>query len=55
MVILFKTKHKLWDTDLGLKLCRMRLYKTKYLRYPGIKIDENLNWKIHIHINLPPN
>ena len=27
----------------------LRLYKTKYLRYLGIKIDEILNWKIHIH------
>ena len=34
------------DIDLRLKLCRKRLYKTKYL---GIKIDKNLNWKIHIH------
>ena len=48
-VILFKTKHKSCDTDLRLKLCRKRLYKTKYLRYLGIKIDENLNWKIHLH------
>ena len=48
-VILFKTKHKPCNTDLTLKLCRKRLYKTKYLRYLGIKIDENLNWKIHIH------
>ena len=38
-VILFKTKHKLCDTDLRVKLCRNRLYKTKYLRYLGIKID----------------
>ena len=30
-VILFKTKHKPCDTDLRLKLCRKRLYKTKYL------------------------
>ena len=42
-VILFKTKHKPCNTDLRLKLCRKRLYKTKYLRYLGIKIDENLN------------
>ena len=48
-VILFKTKHKSCDTELRLKVCRKRLYKTKYLRYLGIKIDENLNWKIHIH------
>ena len=48
-VILFKTKHKPCDTGLRLELCRKRLYKTKYLRYLGIQIDKNLNWKIHIH------
>ena len=48
-VILFKTKHKPCDTDLRWKICRKRLYKTKYLRYLGIKFDEILNWKIHIH------
>ena len=48
-VILFKTKHKPCDTDLRLKLSRKRLYKTKYLRYLGIKSDENLNWKVYIH------
>ena len=48
-VMLFKTKHEPCNTDLRLKLYRKRLYKTKYLRYLGIKIDENLNWKIHIH------
>ena len=48
-VMLFKTKHKPCDADLRLKLCRKRLYKKKYLRYLGIKVDENLNWKIHIH------
>ena len=48
-VILFKTKHKHCDIDIRLKLCRKRLYKRKYFRYLGIKIYENLNWKIHIH------
>ena len=48
-VILLKTKHKPCNTDLRLKLFRKKLYKTKYLGYPGIKIHENLNWKIHIH------
>ena len=42
-VVLIKTKQKPYDTDLRLKLCRKRLYKTKYLRNLGIKIDENLN------------
>ena len=53
-VILFKTKHKPCDTDLRLKLSRKRLYKTKYLRYLGIKIDENLNLfrkLFHSHLN----
>ena len=48
-VILFETKRKSCNTDLRLKLCRKGLYETKYLRYLGIKIDENLNWKNHIH------
>ena len=48
-VILFKTKHKPCNTGLTLKLFRKRLYRAKYLGYLGIKIDENLNWKIHIH------
>ena len=48
-VILFKTKCKPCNIHLRLKVRRKRLYKTKYLRYLGIKIDENLNWKIHIH------
>ena len=49
-------KHRLYSSKLNanpailrLKLCRKKLYKTKYLRYLGIKIDENFKWKIHIH------
>ena len=48
-VILFKTKHKLCNTNLRLQCSRKRLYKAKYLRYLGIKIDGNLNSKVHIH------
>ena len=32
-----------------LNLCRERFYKTNHLRYLGIKIDEILKCKIHIH------
>ena len=32
----------------GYKSCRKLLNRTNYVRYLGIKIDENLNWKIHI-------
>ena len=42
-VIFFKTKHKPYAPDLRLKLCRKRLYNAKYLKYLGIKTDENLN------------
>ena len=48
-VMLFKTKDKSCDADLSPRLCRKKLYRTKYLRYVGIKIDENLSWRIHIH------
>ena len=37
-VIVFKTKHKPFNTDLRLNSCRKRLYKTKYFRYLGIKL-----------------
>ena len=30
-------------------LNRRRLYPSKSVKYLGIKIDENLNWKQHIH------
>ena len=46
--ILFKTKQTRWYW-LKAEVCRKRLYKAKYLRYLRIKIDKNLNWKIHIH------
>ena len=49
VVILFKPKHKPFDTALKVKLCKKILYKTKYFRYLGTKIDENLNLKTHIH------
>ena len=48
-IILFKTKQKLCDTDLRLKLCIKMLNKTKYVTHLAIKIEENLNWKIHVH------
>ena len=32
-----------------MKLSSKRLYPSKSVKYLGIKIDENLNWKQHIH------
>ena len=34
---------------LNLKLNRQRLHSSNNVKYLGIKIDENLNWKHHIN------
>ena len=44
-----KTKHKRYDTELRLKLCSKIRYRANYVRYLGIELDENLNWRIYIH------
>ena len=48
-VILLKTKLKPCDIELRLKLCRKILNKTNHVRYLGKIIDENVNWKTHVH------
>ena len=37
------------DTALKFKLCRKILKKANHVRYLGIKIDKNLNWKTRVH------
>ena len=37
------------DSPIKIKLSRKRVYPSKSVKYLGIKIDENLNWKQHIH------
>ena len=39
----------LLDIDIKIKLSRQKLYLSQSVKYPGIKIDENLNWKDHIN------
>ena len=48
LVILKHQKKKL-DIPIKIKLNRKRLYPSKSVKYLAIKIDENLNWKQHIH------
>ena len=43
-----KLNTNLMIQPLRLKLCRKILNRTNYVRYLGMKIDENLNWKSHI-------
>ena len=44
-VVLFKSSRKLANVPLKLKLNRKRLYPINSVKYLGINIDENLNWK----------
>ena len=48
-VLFFQTKRKPWDTESKLKLRRKILNKTNHVRYLGIAIYENLNWKTLAH------
>ena len=47
-VVLLKSSKKLTDVPLKLKLNGKRLYPTNSVKYLGIKIGENLNWKQQI-------
>ena len=48
-LVIFKHQRKNIDSPIKIKLSRTRLYPSKSVKYLGIKIDENLNWKQHIH------
>ena len=48
-LVIFKLQRKKLDSPMKIKLSRKRLYPTKSVKYLGIKINENLNWKQHIH------
>ena len=48
-LVIFKHQRKKVDSLIKIKLNRNRLYPSKSVKCLGIKIDENLNWKQHIH------
>ena len=48
-LVIFKHQRKELDSPIKVKLSRKRLYISKSVKYLGIKIDENLNWKQLIH------
>ena len=48
--ILFKHKQKTINFNLKLKLNGKKLYPSSYIKYLGIFLDENLNWKKHVSI-----
>ena len=48
-LVIFKRQRKELDSPIKVKLSRKRLYISKSVKCLDIKIDENLNWKQHIH------
>ena len=48
-LVIFKHQRKKLDSPIKIKLNRKTLYPSKSVKYLGITIDENLNWKQHIH------
>ena len=46
---IFKHQRKKLDTEIKTKLNRKRLYPSQFVRYLGIKVDQNLNWKDDIN------
>ena len=48
-MVLFRPKRKSMDFNLKIKLNGKRLYETNSVKYLGIRIDNKLNWKVHIN------
>ena len=48
-LLIFKHKKKKLKCPIRIKHSRKRLYPSNSIRYLSVKIDENLNWKDHIH------
>ena len=49
-LVIFKHKKKKLECPIRIKLSRKRLYPSYSIKYLAVKIDENLNWKNHIHL-----
>ena len=47
--MIFKHHRKKLDSPIKIKLSCKRLGPSKSVKYLGIKTNENLNWKQHIH------
>ena len=47
-MVIFKSKQNKFKRDLKIKLCCKRLHPTESIKYLGVKIDTNPNWKYHV-------
>ena len=48
-LVIFKHMNKKLECPIKIKLSRKRLYPSKSVKYLGLKIDENLDWKVQTH------
>ena len=48
-LIIFKPKRKPLYFKIKIKLNRKRLYLTRSLKFLGVKINSNINWKRHVN------
>ena len=55
-LVVFKPNRKQLDSEIKIKIYGKKIYPTPSVRYLGIKIDSNLNWKEHWnHISIKLN
>ena len=47
--MIFEHKNKKLEYPIKIKLTRKRLYSSNSVIYLGVKIDENLNWKVQTY------
>ena len=47
-LVIFKHQRKKIDREVKIELSRKRFYPTDSVKYLGVRIDENLNWKHHV-------
>ena len=44
-LVIFKHRNKNLECLIKIKLCRKKFYPSKSVKYLGVKIGQNLNWK----------
>ena len=47
--VIFKHKKKTLECPIKIKLSRKSIYPSNSMKYFGVRIDENLNWKDQTH------
>ena len=48
-MVIFRSKQNKFKGDLKIKLCGKRPYPTESVKYLGVKVDANPNWKYHVN------